>query len=90
MASLWNGNPFNLSENQLGLKRAQLKSRLKKKASLAYRAQFLTFERIILDAHSGRLFGTFGVIFMDLVAVLLILLSISGVYMWVRHSRSKR
>lgn len=58
--------------------------------SLAYRAQFLTFERIILDAHSGRLFGTVGVLFMDLVALLLILLSLSGVYMWIRHSRSKR
>lgn len=60
------------------------------KAALAYRSQFLTLERIILDAHSGRILGLFGVLFMDAVAILLILLSISGVYMWIRHARAKR
>lgn len=59
-------------------------------ASLAYRSQFLTLERIILDAHSGRLLGLFGVLFMDAVAILLILLSLSGVYIWIRYARSKR
>lgn len=59
-------------------------------ASLAYRSQFLTFERIILDAHSGRILGLAGVLFMDAVAILLILLSISGVYIWVRYARAKR
>ncbi|GAA6172670.1 hypothetical protein NBRC116592_23400 [Colwellia sp. KU-HH00111] len=60
------------------------------KASLAYRAQFLSLERIILDAHSGRILGLFGVLLMDAVAILLILLSVSGVYMWIRHSRARR
>lgn len=60
------------------------------KAELAYRSQFLTLERIILDAHSGRIFGLFGVLFMDAVAILLILLSLSGVYIWVRYARAKR
>ena len=59
-------------------------------ASLAYRSQFLTLERIILDAHSGRILGLFGVLFMDAVAILLILLSLSGVYIWIRYARSKR
>lgn len=60
------------------------------KAALIYRSQFLTLERIILDAHSGRILGLFGVLFMDAVAILLILLSVSGVYMWIRHSRARR
>lgn len=60
------------------------------KAELAYRSQFLSLERIILDAHSGRIFGLFGVLFMDGVAILLILLSLSGVYIWVRYARAKR
>ena len=60
------------------------------KAALAYRSQFLTLERIILDAHSGRILGLFGVLFMDAVAILLILLSVSGVYMWIRHARARR
>lgn len=63
---------------------------LKATAELAYRSSFLTLERIILDAHSGRIFGLFGVLFMDLVAILLILLSLSGIYIWLRYARAKR
>ncbi len=59
-------------------------------AKLSYRAQYLTLERIVLDAHSGRLFGLFGVLFMDAVALLLILLSVSGIYIWLRYARAKR
>lgn len=59
-------------------------------ASLAYRSQFLTLERIIVDAHSGRILGLVGVLFMDAVAILLILLSLSGIYIWVRYARAKR
>ncbi|PHR85256.1 MAG: hypothetical protein COA59_02505 [Colwellia sp.] len=59
-------------------------------AALAYRAQFLTLERIVLDAHSGRILGLVGVLFMDAVAILLILLSLSGLYIWIRYARSKR
>lgn len=60
------------------------------KAILAYRSQFLTLERIILDAHSGRIFGLIGVLFMDFVALLLVLLSLSGIYIWLRYARAKR
>ena len=59
-------------------------------ASLAYRSQYLTLERIIVDAHSGRILGLAGVLFMDAVAILLILLSLSGIYIWVRYARAKR
>ncbi len=59
-------------------------------AKLNYRAQYLTLERIILDAHSGRVLGLFGVLFMDAVGLLLILLSISGIYIWLRYARAKR
>jgi hypothetical protein len=62
----------------------------KQQTEMAYRSQFLTLERIILDAHSGRIFGLIGVLFMDAVAILLILLSLSGVYIWVRYARAKR
>ena len=59
-------------------------------AEMAYRAQFLTLERIILDSHSGRLFGDIGVIFMDFIALLLIMLSISGLYLWQKHAKNIR
>jgi len=59
-------------------------------AQRQFQSQFLNWERVILDAHSGRLFGDVGVWFMDIVAFILILLSISGIYIWLRYSKSKR
>ena len=47
--------------------------------SQQYRSQILTWERVILDIHSGRFFAGIGVLFMDLVAIFLILLSLTGV-----------
>lgn len=44
--------------------------------------QWLTWERVLLDLHSGRLFGSAGVWLMDLVAVLLACIAFSGVTMW--------
>ncbi|MEW6989883.1 PepSY-associated TM helix domain-containing protein [Colwelliaceae bacterium 6441] len=61
-----------------------------KEAQTRYQAQFLSWERVILDAHSGRIFGDWGVLFMDLIAIMLILLSISGLYIWLRYQRKKR
>jgi len=72
------------------IKPIEVSEKAMRQAALIYRSQFLTLERIILDAHSGRIFGLFGVIFMDAVAVLLILLSLSGIYIWLRYARSKR
>ncbi len=47
-----------------------------------YRGEGLPLERIILDIHSGRIFGKFGVYVMDGVAILMIFLSLSGLWMW--------
>lgn len=72
------------------VKPIKVSGKARTKAELAYRSQFLTIERIILDAHSGRIFGFLGVLFMDAIAILLILLSLSGIYIWVRYARAKR
>ncbi len=50
-----------------------------------YRGSGLPWERVLLDLHSGRLFGTVGPYFIDGAAVLLLLLSASGIYNWVRR-----
>ncbi len=50
-----------------------------------YRGNGLPLERIILDLHSGRMFGTFGEYVMDIVALLFIFLALSGGWMWCRH-----
>ena len=53
--------------------------------SLLARSHHLTWERVLLDIHSGRFFGALGPWFMDIVALALIFMSLSGVYLWVQH-----
>ncbi len=45
----------------------------------------LPVERVILDLHSGRLFGTFGVIIVDISGIFLLILAISGCAIWLKH-----
>ncbi|MEE9493098.1 MAG: PepSY-associated TM helix domain-containing protein [Gammaproteobacteria bacterium] len=52
-----------------------------------YRSNILPLERVILDLHSGRIFGSIGPWVMDAAAVLLILLSLSGLWMWFKRRR---
>jgi len=51
--------------------------------------QWLSWERVLLDLHSGRLFGRLGVWWMDAVGVLLATLAASGVVMWWLHRRRR-
>jgi hypothetical protein len=50
-----------------------------------YRGTGLPWERVLLDLHSGRLLGAAGPYLMDGAAILLLLLSASGVYNWLRR-----
>ncbi|MFP5441426.1 MAG: PepSY-associated TM helix domain-containing protein [Gammaproteobacteria bacterium] len=43
------------------------------------------WERVLLDLHSGRLFGTAGVIIVDVAALLFVVLAISGIVMFRRR-----
>ena len=52
-------------------------------------ARWLTWERLLQDLHSGRLFGSAGVYFMDFIALCLASLASSGVAMWFLHRRRK-
>lgn len=65
---------------------AELAARLKS----AYRGQSLDWERVLLDAHSGRLFGRLGVWLMDAAGLLLILLSLSGLIVWWQRRAQRR
>lgn len=49
-----------------------------------------TLEQVILDAHSGRLFKQMGVYLVDLVALLTILLTVIGVYLWLARIRRQK
>lgn len=53
----------------------------------AYRGTGLPVERVILDLHSGRLLGDWGVYVIDGAALLFLTLAVSGVWMWARRPR---
>jgi len=44
----------------------------------------ISLERLILDIHSGRVLGTGGVILVDLVAVFMAVLALSGFLIWAK------
>jgi PepSY-associated TM region len=52
-----------------------------------YRGEVLPVERVILDLHSGRFFGRGGPWIFDIAACLLILLALSGTWIWLRRRR---
>lgn len=59
------------------------------KASLQqhFRTEVLPVERVILDLHSGRFFGKPGPWLFDAAALLLILLSLTGTWIWLKRRR---
>jgi hypothetical protein len=54
----------------------------------AYRGQGPSLEQLLLDLHSGRFFGTAGVIVYDLLALALGFLALSGLMLWWRSRRN--
>ena len=57
---------------------------------IAYRGSGLKLERVILDLHSGRIFGQYGVYVMDAAAIALLWLSLSGLWVWNSRRRKMR
>lgn len=45
---------------------------------MAYRGRGVTVERVLLDLHSGRIFGLVGKLVLDVIAIILVVLSVSG------------
>ena len=53
-----------------------------------YRGHGLSLERLLLDFHSGRIFGPAGVVIYDLLALVLGFLAISGLVLFLRGRRN--
>jgi hypothetical protein len=60
---------------------------LQQQLKTLYRGQGLSVERVLLDLHSGRIFGPAGPLLADLVAVVFILLALTGIWMWFKTRR---
>ena len=61
---------------------------LEKTIERQYRGEGLSLERVLLDLHSGRIFGNIGIIIYDLLAIAIGFLSISGLVLWFRGRRN--
>jgi hypothetical protein len=53
-----------------------------------YRGDKLNLEQLLLDLHSGRIFGTIGILIYDLLALAVGFLAISGMILWLRGRRN--
>ena len=53
-----------------------------------YQGPGLSLEKLLLDLHSGRFFGSAGVIIYDLFALVLVTLALSGLILWQRGRRN--
>lgn len=47
----------------------------------------LSWERVLLDFHSGRLFGDVGILVMDIVGVIMLFLASSGLWVWITRPK---
>jgi len=56
--------------------------------SQQYRGNGPSLERLMLDLHSGRIFGPIGILVYDLLALAIGFLAISGLVLWVRSRRN--
>lgn len=61
---------------------------LQRSIARSYRGQGPSVEQVLLDLHSGRFFGTAGVIVYDLLALALGFLALSGLILWWRSRRN--
>ena len=75
-----------LSLNGVGWSEPQaMPTSVKDELSTFFRGKGVTIERVILDIHNGRILGQYGAWFADLVGGLLVLISLTGLWLWGRR-----
>lgn len=52
-----------------------------------YRGTGLPLERVMLDLHSGRIAGSWGIYIVDAAAILFFILALSGIWMWFQRQK---
>lgn len=65
--------------------KSQLPIENNKQLSNKYNGKGPTLEQVMLDTHSGRIFGKLGVYLADFIAAMTIILTLLGVYLWWRR-----
>lgn len=78
-----------VSDARMTWSRRQTLGAAEQHALVPFFAPSLPLQRVIADLHSGRVFGRYGVLMVDILAAVLLLLAGSGVWMYFK-SRSNR
>ncbi|MBL4871275.1 MAG: PepSY domain-containing protein [Robiginitomaculum sp.] len=73
-----------------GLKPSQLPANILAQTLRRYSGEGLPASRVLLDIHTGRIFGKLGPWIMGLSSLLLIALSLSGIFMWSTAGKRRR
>lgn len=81
-SEIQNSNAIDWSQEQLTTKSQQ------QQLTKLYRSHIIHIETFVLDLHSGRVFGRYGELFFDLIAILLIFLAGTGIWIWLRQKRT--
>lgn len=55
--------------------------------NLLFRSAQLDWQRVLLDLHSGRLFGSLTIWLWDLFALIVLSMAISGIWLWLKKKR---
>lgn len=50
----------------------------------------ISLETLILDLHSGRFFCNAGVLFVDIVGLLMCILAITGLWAWINYQQLRK
>jgi len=58
-----------------------------KQIEMYFSGKGISLEQFFLDLHNGNIIKNFGKWFLDLIAIFLLLLSISGIWIWLRKRR---
>jgi len=67
-------------------KPAEIPTTLYQRLVTIYRGTGLSVERVILDIHSGRILGPWGIYLMDAAAISFILLAAAGIWIWAKRN----
>jgi len=66
---------------------AQMPSSVEKELAEYFHGKGITVERLVLDIHNGHILGRYGVWLIDIVGGLLLILSLTGLWIWARRWR---
>lgn len=67
-----------------------LSAEAKRRLAEGWRGRGLSLERVLLDLHSGRILGRFGVWLMDGMALVFVALAVTGIWVWFRRRSAQR